>query len=77
MHHFILDILTAEFQEYAAIKMYSDIVHGPRHLHSEIKAIKKSCGIHQQLLLKSVQQNGFFAHPHCLLVAMLGKPNIL
>ena len=60
-------------QEYAAIKMQSDVVHGPLHLFNEIKNIRENCRENLQLLLTSVQRNGFFAHPHCVLVAMLGK----
>ena len=60
------------FQGYAAIKYESDVVSGPKHLFNEIQNIKANCPEHQDLLLESVQRNGFYAHPHCLMVAMLG-----
>ena len=57
--------------------MMSDVVNGPEHLYNEIKYIRENCREHMQLLLTTVQRNGFFAHPHCLLVAMLGKSGLM
>ena len=52
-------------QGYAAIKYKSDVVLGPEHLVTgELSGTPE--------LLESVQRNGFYSHPHCLIVAMLG-----
>lgn len=53
------------YREYAAIKYKPDLVHGLGHLFDEIKNTQKNCG-------EDVQKNGSYAHPHCLLLAMLG-----
>ena len=59
---------------YAAVKHKSDIVHGPVHLLQEVKAIRAASfsDSEEKVLLDAVKRNAYHAHPHSILVAMLG-----
>jgi hypothetical protein len=65
------------FQTYAAIKWKSDLVYGPLHLHHEIEAVKRADlpKKEEKVILDTIKRNAFQAHPHNIIVAMLGKTN--
>ena len=63
------------FQTYAAIKWKSDLVFGAHHLFQEIKAARESQlpPNEEKAIMDAIKRNAFHAHPHSIIVAMLGK----
>ena len=56
------------------MKHKSDLVHGPEHLFNEIKAVK-ALGLpadEEKVVMGAIRRNAFHAHPHNIIVAMLG-----
>lgn len=56
------------------MKHKSDLVHGPEHLFNEIKAVR-TLGLpadEEKVVMGAIRRNAFHAHPHNIIVAMLG-----
>ena len=65
-------------QIYTEIRIAPSITKGPIHLYNELKYINSLQNYvlskeHKMVLMRSIENNGFFAHPECILLAMLGK----
>ncbi|KAL5272301.1 hypothetical protein ACHWQZ_G000503 [Mnemiopsis leidyi] len=69
-----LYVLNIYFPLHMNIKYESSIVHGCVNLFKEVSLIKKyvKSKVEQEYILSSLQVNSYFAHPHNVLISMLG-----
>lgn len=59
---------------FANIKLKHRLTDAAAHLYDEITLANKHCQPEEkQVVLSSVQQNGYMAHPESIILAMLGK----
>ncbi|XP_063688599.1 uncharacterized protein LOC134821764 isoform X2 [Bolinopsis microptera] len=70
-------VVNIYFPMHMFIKYYDSIVYGSVNLFQEISFIKKviKSKSERDFILNGVQVNSYFAHPHNILIAMLGDKN--
>ena len=67
-------IINIYFPMHMDIKYHSSIVYGAVNLFNEINLVKKhvKSKFDRELILSNIQVNGYFAHPHNILISKLG-----